>query len=72
MDATRAVKMRLKLEKTHVRIGEEVEVPDFAFDFVINPMGESVDLIYLVPVDDYSKILSQLTELIPHLKGLYK
>ena len=68
--------MKLRLESKRIKIGEDTEFPDFAFDFAYGGVGgiegQEVDITYLVPSDDESTVKAQASELAAHLMGRYR
>lgn len=64
--------MKVKLEKQIIKIGQEIELPDFSFNHAYIPNGDDVFLYYLVPQDDESTIKAQTSELVAHLLREYR
>ena len=65
--------MRLRVENRRVKVGEDIEYPDGAFDFAYGGIsGDETDIQYLVPVDKDSQIMVMAMEIAAHLTGVYK
>jgi hypothetical protein len=64
--------LRLRYETKVINKGEPVEFPDFAFDFAYNNLGNSVEVTYLVPVEEEDVIKAQASEISAHLMGRYR
>ena len=68
--------MKLRLETKRIKVGEDTEFPDFAFDFAYGGIGGGkgtpTDIMYLVPCDDEDIVKAQASEIAAHLMGRYR
>ncbi len=65
--------MKLRLETKRIKVGEDIDFPDFAFDFAYGGVGaQEVDIAYLVPSDSEDIVKAQSSEIAAHLMGRYR